>query len=313
MAFPIAMFNAFKIAYDGRLFNGSARQPDQRTVEGGLLRGLKDMGAIDGAGERTMRFSSRTDKGVSALANMFVVDTRLDGETVIKGMNGSFRQDGIWFLCWNEVQPDLKPRHAERRWYRYAHSIEPGLAPGEFVIDEKGMREVAALFKGEHDFRNFSKFDRKAPEKTTMRTVFDVDITLLTVNLTSQVHGSRPGTKLPFEPPMFQEVLLIDVHGQSFLWQMVRRMAAAIVAVGTKKISVEKVEDVLKGRSRDDLGVLPPHGLTLMDVDHGFEYKYPEDVWGTVLDLQRNRGWPQINRGMFYGQLIFNMLEPVFR
>ena len=63
---------AVMIAYDGREFTGSQRQPSEDTVEDECIRALKRVHAIESVKESRFRAASRTDTGVSALCNVVV-------------------------------------------------------------------------------------------------------------------------------------------------------------------------------------------------------------------------------------------------
>ena len=58
---------ALLLAYDGAAFHGFQRQPDQRTVEGELVRALGEVGLPAG-----LSFASRTDAGVHAEGQVVV-------------------------------------------------------------------------------------------------------------------------------------------------------------------------------------------------------------------------------------------------
>ncbi len=62
---------AIKVYYDGRNFFGSQRQPDKPTVEGELLKSFEAL-KIDVKG---FVGACRTDRGVSALGNVFALSS----------------------------------------------------------------------------------------------------------------------------------------------------------------------------------------------------------------------------------------------
>ena len=87
---------ALKLAYDGRKFHGFARQPGLDTVEGTILATLKHQGYITALSQAKLRVASRTDKGVSALGNVMVVEI---DEAVLKEISGI--TDGQYFRATN--------------------------------------------------------------------------------------------------------------------------------------------------------------------------------------------------------------------
>ena len=60
----------YRVAYDGRPYNGFQRQPTVPTVEGHLLAALGRLGVTDGRSDPPTGYAAagRTDAGVSALA-----------------------------------------------------------------------------------------------------------------------------------------------------------------------------------------------------------------------------------------------------
>ena len=66
-------------------------------------------------------------------------------------------------------------------------------------------------------------------------------------------------------------MLLVDIRARYFLWNMVRRMVAAMEAVGRGEATLEEVKRALKGEDIV-LGIVPGEGLTLMDITYDFSF-----------------------------------------
>lgn len=137
---------AFKVAYWGERFHGSQRQPDVRTVEGDLLRALRDVGAIEDPAEARFESASRTDAGVSALGNVVALDTTWDPRRVVAAVNP--RLQDIWLWGYARPGAGFRPRRARERWYRYHFP---------HVLDCARVEEAGRIFQGTHDFRAFAK------------------------------------------------------------------------------------------------------------------------------------------------------------
>ena len=137
-----------KFAYDGTRFYGYQRQPSLPTVEGEIIRVLREYGIAD-----SVKSASRTDRGVSALGNVILVDSDEDPRKVIGILNSNLRH--IYFHSYAKV--NVNPRHARSRWYRYHLP--------DFGYSLESLREAARIFEGEHDFRNFTR----AKEGTVLR------------------------------------------------------------------------------------------------------------------------------------------------
>lgn len=267
-----ATVQAFKIAYDGKMFTGSARQPEHRTVEGTLIEALKTLGAMDPKGEETFRSASRTDRGVSALGNVVVFDSKMKASDVVKAMNGTYAQEGLWFMGWATVPEDFKPRHAKVRWYRYVLPVQALLR-----IDLAAMRKAAKLFVGSHDFGSFCKDDKSlATPRSTVRSLesLEVDTFALALGPAEDIEKGKWTGHRALHPGRL-DLIVVDIKGQSFLWQMVRRTVSAMVSVAKGKSSLEDIKDALDGTPHD-FGVLPSEGLTLMDVQYDLEFTAAE-------------------------------------
>lgn len=225
-----------KVGYIGWAFRGSQTQPHGETVEDALRQGLVEIGAVDDPDEAGFRMASRTDAGVSARANAFRVETGMDPAELVAALNGVLDDVHPWGFA--EVPDGFDVGKARSRWYRH-HLFYTGW-------DARKIQEVADVFEGEHDFGGFAKTDPDR-EGDTVRFVDEVDV-------------------------RFQESFAtIDVVGRGFLWQQVRRMVAALEAVGLGEMSRDDLEELLAtGR---DLGLEPasPEALVLVDIDYGLE------------------------------------------
>lgn len=222
---------ALKVYYDGRGFAGSQRQPGERTVEGELLTAFDKMGLI----HRDFQGAGRTDKGVSALGNVFTITTP---DTPIPSAINSNLPREIVVLASEEVHEDFKPRkEALERSYRYF------LASLDLDVDL--VKEAAAIFVGTHSFHNYSKTDG---ERTTIRTIKKIDI------------KERDG------------FLVITITGESFVWQQVRRMVQALKEVGLGEVSRSDIERSLELYVHDKFRPAPADGLILLEVRYDFEF-----------------------------------------
>ncbi|MEA1994329.1 MAG: hypothetical protein U9N35_08065 [Euryarchaeota archaeon] len=203
---------AVKVAYDGTKFFGSQIQKNRLTVEGELRKFFDT------------RFVSRTDKGVSALGNVFFVDED------IRLRQYSF--DGIWL--YGKARTWEKPFKK-----RYAYFLS-----GNY--DEGRIKEACRTLSGKHDFFNFCKKDRTR-----------------TVDYTKEIEIR----------PVIGECIRLDFTGESFLWEMVRRLTTVIAEVGRGGISLEKLEKFLEERTNKKPPPSPPEYLLLTDIE-GFEFSY---------------------------------------
>ena len=224
---------AVKLAYDGTRFHGFQKQPELPTVEGELIAALFEIDAIRPDLERGLRSSSRTDRGVSALGNIISFETDFRLRSLCPAMNSEL--EGAWTYSAVEVDDGFKPRWARQRWYRYYLPLASQSL--------STMRKAANQMIGTHDFSGFARLDGRSP----IRTIESIEIT---------------------EAPPFY---LLDFRAESFLWNMVRRIAWFINAAGDGSVPLDSLE-FGSGIQHRRIGLLPPEFLILMDVDCGIDF-----------------------------------------
>ena len=220
---------AVRFAYLGDGFSGSQIQPEVRTVEGEMRAALHKVCGLNDD-RLDLRIASRTDRGVNALGNVAVFNTGIeDPDTLLRALNAV--SDGIFYTAYAEVDGDFNPRHASARSYRY-------VIPSE-GLDIDLARECAKLFIGEHDFVRFCRPDGKP----TVATVDSIDV-------------SAEG-----------ETIVLTYRARFFLWNMVRRTAAAIISVASGRSSLDDVRSALEGEDIN-FGVARADALTLTSVEY---------------------------------------------
>jgi tRNA pseudouridine38-40 synthase len=203
-------------------------------VESETIEALRTIGAISSPSASRLRFASRTDRGVSALGNVVAFDTSFPKASLLRAMNSA--ASDLFFFGVAEVPQAFTPRRARARWYRYL--MDP------YGLDVEVVRECAGVLQGRHDFRRFCK-----PEgRDTMKVLESVEVTEI------------------------QSALVIDLRAREFLRNMVRRMVAAMAAVGEGRATIQDVREALQGRDVS-FGLAPPEGLVLMDIDYGLEFE----------------------------------------
>jgi len=230
---------ALKVAYIGTEFHGFQRQPDHKTVEGELISALIYSNLIDNLKDSGYAISGRTDRGVHALGN--VISFRTSEDVKINYINDSLPKS-IRILAVAGVPFGFKPRYAKSRYYRYI------IANGTNFDLEK-IEIASREIQGTHDFSNFSKRSERNP----VRTVENIEISLK------------------------EDLLLIDVVGESFLWNMVRKIATVLFMVGSKQLDIDDIQKFLDPSICAAIPPMPPEGLILMDtIYEGVKFKYDE-------------------------------------
>jgi tRNA pseudouridine38-40 synthase len=226
---------ALRIAYDGSAFHSYARQPGRRTTEGALIGALRHEGYVEGS----FKAGSRTDAGVCALENVCRAAVR---RKTLRGLVPALQKhcpDGLWVTAAAPVAPDWNPRHARRRTYRYE-----AVSRGE---DPARLEDACAAFVGRHDMRAFARMEEgRKPERNVFAFAVEAD------------------------GPLWS----FRVSGDGFLWNQVRRMCSAVLAVGRGEAEVADIQASLaSGRPHGSFGLAPPEGLTLERVEYdGLEW-----------------------------------------
>ncbi len=220
-----------KIAYLGDGFNGSQIQPTGRTVESEVLDKLVLVSKLT-PGELDLKFSSRTDKGVNALGNAVSFNSIFtNNSTLLRALNAVGKD--IFFRSVCDVPDDFNVRYASSRIYRY-------VLPYTKDMDIDLALECADMFLGEHDFARFCKPDNKP----TVAKIDRIDI---------DVKG---------------DVMILEFEARFFLWNMIRRIVAAIESVSKGIHDLEDVHRALDDLEEINFGVARPDALTLLDVNY---------------------------------------------
>ncbi len=266
---------ALKIGYIGTNFHGFQRQPDLRTVEEELIYHLRKLNYIDDLKKSRFRIAGRTDAGVHSLGN--VISFQSEKDVRVNEINNSLPDD-IQILASAPVRYAFKPRYAQMRQYRYMLFQD---------LDIDKLRECAEIFKGTHNFTNFTK----RFQKTTTRTIDDIKVTK--VDLEDYHKREFPNLHDTISP------IFIDIYGESFLWNMVRKMMRVFVDVAIGKMTLDEVQDLLnplQDAPRANIKVMEAEYLILMDIQYdGIKFKYDDyacerfkrDLVDSLSDLQK--------------------------
>jgi len=103
---------ALRVAYIGWNYYGAVRQPGLPTIEGSLVEALSDQGI-----EAKLKFTSRTDRGVSALDN---VVTYRGTRPNISRLNATLPKD---IAVWGLIESDSRVKAIEKT-YLYVVPLE---------------------------------------------------------------------------------------------------------------------------------------------------------------------------------------------
>lgn len=242
----------FKIvlSYDGTRYKGWQRLGDgENTLQAKLEQVVSRM-----VGEKIEVIGSgRTDAGVHALGQVanFHADTALSTDEILRYLRTYLPED-VGVLSVEEADSRFHSRlNAAGKTYRYRiwNSAEPCVFERKYVwrvpeaLDISAMEQAARLLEGTHDFLAFCS--NKHFKKSSVRTIHSIC--------------------LRREGPM----LVIDVTGSGFLYNMVRIIVGTLVEVGCGKRSAQDMDRILATRMRENAGAMAPAcGLFLLEVQY---------------------------------------------
>lgn len=226
---------AIRFAYLGWNYQGLAVQQQQgvETVESQILKALSKTKLIPSMEVSECEFSrcGRTDKGVSAFRQVISlrVRSKLTAEEqadpskdcqeldYLRIINNSIPNDIVLYEICLRPPPAFDARFSCQ--YRHYHYYFRGSD-----LDITAMRDGAARFMGENDFRNFCKIDASKQITNFKRTILISDI----------VQHSQ-----------VENLYYFSLRGTAFLWHQVRSMIAVLLLVGQKLEAPSIISDLL--------------------------------------------------------------------
>lgn len=234
--------------YDGSKYCGWQKQPDslgiQGTIEQAIYEITKENVKIIGSG--------RTDAGVHALGQVanFKINSLIPVQKIPNALNAKLPKD-ISIVKSEEVDEEFHSRYnAKGKRYRYLIYNSEYRSPlyknisyhVKYDIDFEKMCEEAKELIGTHDFYGFMSSGSSV--KDTVRTIYDV-------SLKKQ-----------------EDLIIFEVEGNGFLYNMVRIIVGTLVDIGRGRIK-EGMCEVINAKSRTKCGhTAPAHGLFLKKVDY---------------------------------------------
>ena len=197
--------------------------------------------------------SGRTDKGVHALGQVvnFLTSSTIPAEKFKVVLNLHLPKD---IRVIKSCEVDLKfnsRKNAKQKTYEYKMFVGEELSAFDqdrcllvkYKLDLKQMNVAAMKFLGFHDFSSFVASGYTT--KTTIRTIYDSHFEV------------RNG------------YLYYVVTGNGFLYNMVRIIVGTLLEVGRGKMSINQIDELLKGNNRQNAGkTVSPAGLYLKEVKY---------------------------------------------
>lgn len=222
------------IEFDGTNYAGWQKQPKINTVQQTMEKAIADL-----TNEKIELIgSSRTDAGVHArgfTAN-FKTNSSIPSDRFREALNCRLPDD-IVILKSNEVPIEFHSRYSSKgKKYSYTilNTYQRAAINRNYVyhiknnLDINLMKEAAQYFIGNHDFSAFRSTGSSA--KTTERIIYESEII-------------KQG-----------QMIIYNVHGNGFLYNMVRTMVGTLINVGIKKNTPEDIEKIILSKDRSKAG-----------------------------------------------------------
>jgi tRNA pseudouridine38-40 synthase len=245
------------LEYDGTGFNGWARQPDRRTLEGTLGDALESLWP---GSSGSLAVAGRTDAGVHAsnqVASAVVEGGGPPPERTADALRSLLPRD-LAVISSAEAPAGFHARFsALARRYEYRVLARRPRSPLQAAralhhaspIDRDALDACAALVVGEHDFGAFTP--TATPGVRRLRHV-------------TECAWRREGDEL-----------VLAIEADAFLHHMVRTLVGTMLQAARHARSVDSLARLLGGGAREIAGpTAPAHALTLTDV------RYAGDVPG---------------------------------
>lgn len=232
-------------SYDGTNYFGYAKQVDKITIQEEVETKLSKIL------NRKIKIyaSGRTDKKVHAIEQVadFTIDKDIDCNKLKIQLN-KILNDDIHINNIEKVSEEFSSRFSAKK-KTYIYIINPAeptpfLRNYEFFenrIDLNKIKECLSLFKGKHNFQNFTS--KESDEDNFIRTIYDFKILV------------RNGK------------YIFRITGNGFMKYMVRKIIGVLIEIGKGNLTKEFIKENLDVTSRNIVTyTAEPQGLYLFKI-----------------------------------------------
>lgn len=243
------------LQFNGAAYHGYQKQENLPTIENevniALSKLLNEFIQVSGC--------SRLDKGVSAykFALTFETISKLPENRFCTKLNNFLPKDIRSYASF-EVPLSFHVRKSLiSKTYQYAIYSSPVVLPllskEAYYIKEKldieKIKECISILEGKHNFNAFRNITIEQPldYKNTIKTIYKIDLYV-------------------------EDVLKIKITADNFLYNMARLIVSVLIEVGTSRMSVATVKEMIEtGLKKKSLPTPPARFLFLKDIQYNEE------------------------------------------
>jgi len=231
------------ISYDGSVYSGMQIQPNLRTIQGEIEKGLKFLTNED----ITIYSSGRTDKGVHAINQVIHFDTssKIDPNKFSQVLN-NYLPNSIYVKSSTKVHNTFHSRYDVRsKEYQYIinfSEFNPLKRNYEWFVKDFDIPKLISelnKIKGIHDFTSFTKTNE---DKEMVREILDVKVKQTDTHL------------------------YISIIGRGFLRYMVRYIIGTLIEISQEKTKYSLIDFINMKNSSKVKWKAPSTGLYLKEV-----------------------------------------------
>ncbi len=241
---------AMIVEYDGTDFCGFQSQSNVPTIQQEIEKAISKFTGED----LRIKGAGRTDSGVHAQGQVIAFDTEATYKLkVYKKALNHYLSNQIAVKEVYQVEDNFDPRRmALSRHYRYTMFCGDHRSPLlsrtshhiQTILDLNRMVVGTKIILGRHDFARFAGPTHKTGI-STVREIYRIEIQKNNYSIE------------------------LDVEGNSFLPQQVRRIAGALVDIGNGKLDQIELKKMVDGEASSAIArTLPPNGLCLISVKY---------------------------------------------
>jgi tRNA pseudouridine38-40 synthase len=308
---------ALKVAYIGSDFYGFQRQPNVRTVEGEIIKVLEELEIFENPYDGKFSIAGRTDRGVHSLGNVIAFisekeirinqinnhlpeDIQLIAIAPVRyGFKPRYpirRHYRYYLKDFHDEDLDLKAMENLKELFIGTHDFTNFTKRNQRTpirtIDEIRINTVIANnninnnttinnnisnnTNSDNNISNNSSINNNISNNTTINNNFNNNPNSDN-NISNNTNNNNNFNNNNLVDGGNDYKVSIDVFGESFLWNMVRKMMAVFRDVGEWKIQVDEVEKYFDPLFDANIKPLPPENLILMDVEYkDIVFKYDD-------------------------------------